>query len=601
MRLTGGEIVAEYLIRENVPYVVGIPGHGNLALVDAFRRRQDKLSVIQVRQENCAVHLADGYYRASGQPLAAFTSIGPGAMNTAIGLATAYVESTAVLALTGDTHVHMWGRGVLQEIERDHSSNFPRAMEPLVKRYWHVTQASQLPHVMQRAFNQMLSGRPGPALIDLPMDVQADSADVDIPSPLDHRAAGVTSGDPEQIEKAVELLASADRPVIIVGGGVISADASEELIRVAELAGAAVINTVMGIGAFPGSHPLYAWCGGSKGTNCGNALARSADVLLAVGCRFADETTSSYRRGSTYSIPPTRLIHVDIDATEIGKNYPVEVGVVGDCRPVLMAVADGLEAAGLDRSSYRDTDYFAEIQRRRAEWHTFLQDCRDDTRSPVMIGTLLQEARAFLDRDAIVVSSSGNTQAQMLQEFPFDVPRTCISSGGFSTMGFTVPAAMGAKLARPNRQVVGLLGDGDFLMAVQELATAVQYGIPVVYIVANNCGWMSIKDLQTAAYGEEAAFATDFTRNGEACSPDLAAVARAFGCHAERTDRADGIRPALERAFASGGPAVLEVMVCREFPHTGSPATGWWDVPVPEYLPERHAKYHLERQDEHLT
>jgi acetolactate synthase-1/2/3 large subunit len=232
---------------------------------------------------------------------------------------------------------------------------------------------------------------------------------------------------------------------------------------------------------------------------------------------------------------------------------------------------------------------------------------------PVTISRLIAEVRAFLDRDAIVVTSSGNTQAQWFQEAMVYEPKTNLTTGGFSTMGWTVPAALGAKLAAPRRQVLGLVGDGDFLMTAQELATAVQYSIPAVYVVANNTGWIAIRDLQAAVYGEERAIGAEFLKDplneswarpptgasaGERISPDLAALARAFGCHAERISAPDEVRPALERAFASGQPAVVEVMVERTYPLSGSPAVGWWDVPVPAYLAKRHAQYERERAEE---
>ncbi len=196
MKLTGGEIIVEYLIKHKVPYVMGIPGHGCLGLTDAFKGREDRIKILQVKQEMCGVHMADAYYRLTGKPLAVFTSIGPGAINTAIGVATAFVHSTSVLVITGDTHTHMFGRGVLQEIERVHSSNFPKVLEPIVKRYWQVTDVGQLPFILQRAFNQMLTGRRGPVLIDLPMDVQCESVDVEIPEPEKHHCFGRISGDP---------------------------------------------------------------------------------------------------------------------------------------------------------------------------------------------------------------------------------------------------------------------------------------------------------------------------------------------------------------------------------------------------------------------
>lgn len=597
MQLTGGEIIAECLCAAGVRYAVGIPGHGCVQFVDALRTRAGRIAVLQPLHESAAVHLADGYYRASGQPLAVFTSIGPGALNTGIGLATAYVDSTAVLVLTGETHVHMFGVGVLQEIERRGDAANWRALEPLCKRHFMALQARQLPRIMARAFNQMLTGRPGPVVIGMPMDVQAQAAEVALPELDARRAPGAVHPDPAEVERAARLLHRAQRPAILVGGGVITAGAAAELRQVAELSGAAVVNTMMGMGAFPADHPLYAWCTGSKGTTCGLQVTRHADVLLAVGCRFADETTCSYRRGAAFAIPPTQLIHVDVDPHEIGKNYPVAVGLVGDARATLGALAAAL--AQLPVREWREASYCAELARLRGQWQEFLKEHRDDSREPMMISSLLQQLRAALPREAIVVSSSGNTQAQLIQEFPFYEPRTCLTTGGFSTMGFTLPAAIGAKLARPDTPVVGLLGDGDFLMHIQELSTAVRYRVPVVLVVANNLGWVSIRDLQMAAFGEQHRFATDFVRNGQDYSPDLAAVARDFGCFSRRISRTEEVLPTVQEALARGEPAVIEAMVQRQWPHTGTPAVGWWDVPPPAYH-DRRADYERANAEEDI-
>lgn len=599
MKLTGGEIIREYLIKEKVPYFIGIPGHGCLGLVDAFKGKEDKIKILQVRHEQSAAHLADGYYRASGRPLAIFTSIGPGAINTAVGVATSYVDSTAMLVITGDTHTYMFGRGVLQEIERQHNSDFPRILEPIVKRYWQVNRVSQLPHIMQRAFNYMLSGRPGPVLIDLPMDVQSEASEVEIPEPCRHNPRGRMSGSSEEIEKAAHLLINAKRPVILAGGGVITSGAWNELKELAEFIGAAVITTMMGKGVFPEDHPQYAWHAGSKGTTCGNKLASSSDVLLAVGCRFADETACSYRKGVAFSIPPTKLIQIDLDAGEIGKNYPIEVGIVGDARETLRRTLQVLRA-NRKRKEHKDTSYFNEIQKLKKEWFASLKKFQNPNKVPMTISCFLKELREFLERDAFVVSSSGNAQAQILQEFPFYEPKTFITSGGFSTMGFSLPAALGVKLAYPERQVIAVMGDGDFMMTIQELATAVQYNIPVVTAVLNNVGWQSIKDLQIAALGEDRVIATDFAKdNDDLYTPDFTAIAKGFGAYSKRIERPDEVKDALRKAFASGKPAVIEVMVNRQQAYSGAVA-GWWDVPIPQYLTERRKKYEKERAEERL-
>jgi acetolactate synthase-1/2/3 large subunit len=250
-----------------------------------------------------------------------------------------------------------------------------------------------------------------------------------------------------------------------------------------------------------------------------------------------------------------------------------------------------------------DNAYYDEIQRLRSEWLAQVQELASSDHTPVTISRLIAELRSYLDRDAIVVTSSGNVQAQWFQEAMVYEPKTNLTTGGFSTMGWTVPAAMGARLAvndagQRDRQVVGLVGDGDFLMTAQELASAMQYRIPVVYVVANNIGWLAIRDLQAAVYGEERAVGAEFLAEEDPISPNLAELARAFGCHAERVAAPDMVRPALERAFAANGPAVVEVMVERDYPLSGNPAVGWWDVPVPAYMPELRAKYEREREEE---
>ncbi len=603
-KYTGGEIIAKYLIKEGVKYVFGIPGHGCLAFVDALYKNKDKITLIQPKQEMSGVHMSIGYYRITGKPLCVFTSIGPGAINTAIGLADALVDSFPVLCINGNTHTHMRGKGVLQEIERNRDSNMPRILEPVVKRSWQVSDVKQLPTVMQRAFNQMITGRMGPTVIDLPMDVQADAIDVEIPDPLERRACGKILGAPEQIKKAVELLKKAKRPVLLLGGGAVTADACDEVKEVAEKLGAAVVVTMMGKDAFPNDHKLFAWSTGSKGTTVGLKMTSTADVLLSIGCRFADETASSYRDGVSFSVPPTKLIQIDIDPHEIGKNYPVAVGVVGDAKACLRQI---IEEFGDYSRNYEKTDYFKEIQKEKKKWFEFLNEHRDDSKVPVMISTVLREIRKFFDRDAIIVTSSGNVQAQMIQELEFYEPKTCITAGGFSTMGYSVPAAIGAKLGsidigKPNRQVVALVGDGDLMMTISELSVAVQLGLTnIFFIVLNNHGWIAIKDLQQAAFGENRGYGTSFyDKSGNTYSPDFAKIAEGFGCYSEKISKKEEIIPALERANKSNKPVVIEILVNRDYPFTGSPAYGWWDVPIPDYLTERRKKYEEEIKGEKL-
>lgn len=595
MKLTGGQIVMKMLEREGVPYVLGIPGHGILGFFDALRESVEagKTKYIQVKHEQAAVHMADGYFRVKGEPLAVFTSIGPGALNTAIGLATAYVDSCAVFQISGDAHVQMKGVGVLQEIERYQDSNFLRALEPLVKRAWRAESAAQLPRIMQRSFNQMLSARKGPVVLALPMNVQADAADVTLPEPSLHRAHALPSGDEEAILRAAEVMRSAKRPVILLGGAALRASEQALFVNLAEVWGAAVVTTMAGKSAFPEDHPLYAFHTGSKGTPVGLKYTRTADVILALGTRFADETTCSYKDGVAFSIPKTKLVHVDIDAGEIGKNYPCEVGVVGDLAQVARRLAELLPPA-----DWKNGAYAAELSADKAAWREQIEASRRETYDKVTISQLVGELEECLPADAIVSTSSGNTQAQLFQEFRFTKGQRHLTTGGFSTMGWAFPAALGAKLAAPEKPVVALLGDGDFLMTMQELSTMAQYDIPVVIVLANNRGWLAIKDLQQGMLGERYCFGNDFLRDGEPYSPDFAAIAKSFGVQAERVSRRGEAKAAISRALASGKPALVEVDVYERYPASGGAAYGWWDVPIPATMTERRAQYEREMVEE---
>lgn len=597
MRLTGAQIIAQSLVKAGVPYAAGIPGHGSWCLTDAFLDVKDKLQTLAVMHEQSAVHLADGYFRATGRPLAAFTSIGPGSTNTIIGMATAFVDSCAVLLLTGSTHTYMRGHAVMQELDRAQATNNTRIFEPVSKRQYLAVSARGLPHIMHRAFNAMLSGRPGPVHLDLPMDVQADAAEVEVPDFDQRIPAARPRPDADLTQRAARLLYEAKRPVIVTGGGVILSEAAAELVALAEHLGAAVTTTWQGKGSIPEDHPLNAWGVGTQASDCGNQLAASADVLLAVGCRFVDWTSSSFRPGATYSIPPTKLIHMDIDPAEIGKNYPVEIGLVADAKAGL---ADLLEAARQvgKAKDYKSSDYFADIQSKKAEWDRRLGENRDADTTPVTQARVMKELRAALNRDAIVTSGAGHVQGVVRQAFPVYAPRTHLTSGGFSSMGFTLPAAIGAQLAHPGRQVVACAGDGDFMQTMQEMAVAAMYDLPILIMVLNNSGFISIKGGQTHNFGRTTV--VDFQKkDGSLYAPNFCETAHAFGLHGQRITAPDEVQPAVRRALATKGPALIEVMVNRE-PARGVTSTGWWDMPVPEYLPERRAVYEKERDEERI-
>jgi acetolactate synthase-1/2/3 large subunit len=328
----------------------------------------------------------------------------------------------------------------MQELDRYQDNDFQRVIEPVTKRHWDVARVDSLPTVLHRAFNAMLTGRRGPVHIEVPMDVQAEAADVNLHD-LDRRLpVGRQFPDPTAIEQAAELLGTAQRPVIVLGGGAISGAAWDEILQLAEGLTAAVVTTWNGKGAFPEDHPLFAGSVGQTGTIHGNKLAANADVVVAIGCKFTDWSASSYRKGVSFSFPPAKLIQIDIDPHEIGKNYPAEVGIVADAKPTVAA----LVAAAVGDSPVQRPEYVAEIDRLRAEWEARLAPRRDSDESPLTSQRPLAELRKVLPRDGIVVVGSGNPQGAVKQSFPVYEPRTHLTSGSFSSMGWAVPASMGA-------------------------------------------------------------------------------------------------------------------------------------------------------------
>jgi acetolactate synthase I/II/III large subunit len=595
MRLTGGQMIVDYLISEGVRYVFAVPGHANTALLDAFVDRRDEISVLPAMHEQGAAHMADGYYRASGEIAAVITSMGPGATNALTGLTTAYADSIPLLLITGGAHTYMEDRGILQEIDRPHSNNFPAMAAPVVKRWWQPSRLDQFPRMLHQAFNAMLDGRRGPVLLEIAQDLQAEEGEWDPPEPRLRRSGAGPAGDPELIRAAADLLAAAKRPVLLAGGGVIQSGASSRFVQIAELLGAPVTTSFNGKGAIPEDHDLYAWPCGDTGSIPGNAMTRTADVILAVGCRFSDRVTSSYRPGVTFGIPPTKLVQIDIDGFEIGKNYPVEVGVVGDARHVLDDLLGELRSR-IAEGDYRSRPYFAELQELKREWAEFIRPMQTSDHRPMTLSRAFAELRKVLPRDAIIVTDSSSPQAHAFNEFPVYEPRTHITDGCMQGIGFGIPAALGAQLGAPDRRVLAIVGDGSFLMTGHELAAAALLALPTVVLVFNNGGWGAIANLQANLFGPDREINTLFRRaDGERYYANIAEVARGLGCHAERVDDPDELGAALERALAAGGPAVVEAMSDSALPWSGVHAVGQWDITVPAYLGEKRETYVAQR------
>jgi acetolactate synthase I/II/III large subunit len=594
LELTGGEVIGRALSAYGVRYAAGIPGHGAWGMLDGLMQPGAEVPFIQVFHEQGAIHLADGYYRASGDPMAAFTSVGPGAVNTVMGLATAFADSTSLIYFSGAPPTHMIGHGTMQELDRHHANDFAQLTRPVTKRQFTVDRVEQLPHTMHRAFNAMLTGRRGPVHIEVPMDVQALSAEVVIHDLARRLPVGIAYPDPDAIEAGARVLSAAERPVIVVGGGAVTAEAAGAIRDLAEALSIPVVTTWNGKGAFPEDHRLFAGAVGQTGTIPGNTIAASADLVLAIGCRFTDWSASSYRRGVSFSIPPAKLIHIDVDPYEIGKNYPAEVGIVADAGPASAALRDAIGAKP-NVPPAREA-FLAELDRLKRDWKEKEAQRLNSDQFPFTSQRPLRDLRRVLPRDGIIVVGSGNAQGAVKQSFPVYEPRTHLGSGGYSSMGWAVPASIGAKLAQPDRKVVCVLGDGDFLMTLEEIGVCVTNEIPVVFIVQNNQGYMSIRGGQRKIFDRH--IGSEFSRpDGTPYSPDFKAVAAAFGLEGHKVEDPAALEDTLRTAVESDAPVIVEVPTSRDA--AGPWVPGWWDFPVPAYIADaRQDEYWSERGEE---
>ena len=576
---TGAEIIIEYLVREGVPYLFGLCGHGILGFLDAAYAYRDRIKVISVHHEAAAAFMADAFFRVAHRPVATFSSCGPGSVNLLLGLASAFMDSSAFLAITGNVPTCQFNRGPFQETGRHFQADFPSVVRHYVKRSFQATRPEQLPLMVRQAFAVMLQGRPGPVNLDVPLDVFVERAEVEIPEPglWRHGISCRSGGEPEAIERALDLLISAERPLMVAGHGVELAEAAAELATLAEALQVPVATTPAGKGVFDPRSPLWLGETGRNGTYPANQAARTADVILALGTRFDDRAASSWLPGYTYAIPPTKLIHVDIDPQELGRNYPVSVGILGDVRTVLRQLYEAALRRGvagrLDRRPWLER-----VGGWRRKWEAYLAEYRHSEAVPIRPERLLADLRSVLPEEAIVLADVGVHHNWVVQCWPAFRPRTLLQSWGFAAMGFGVCGALGAKLAAPDRPVVAVVGDGGFLMFPGVVATAVEYDIPVVWVVWNNYGYCSIRDQQLGYFGPGRELATSFLREatGELFSVDFAGLARSMGAEGLLVERPSDLKPALEAALRSERPWVLDVRVDRE---AKPPATASWQLP----------------------
>jgi len=567
--MTGAMYIAECLKQEGVTKVFGQCGHTNYALIDACHRLG--IEFISFRHEQMAAHAADAYFRTSHKLAVLNVHLSPGLTNALTGVATAAADSTPMLVFSGNTPSYHHAREPHQGIRFHADASQGDIYKPISKRVWRVDDAKFLPDVMPRAVNVAMGGRPGAVLIDVPMDVfsqQVDAAPGTIARrPTYERATGSLEG----LAKVAQLLSSAERPVIFAGNGVLLSEASDELQEIAELTGTPVATTLMAKGAFPENHPLALGMCGIWGTRSANDTTREADVILAVGTAFGEADCSSWKPDYTFSIPPARLIQIDIEPEEIGKIYPVEVGIVGDAKATLAALARILRERGTKQPP---ASRLAEIAARKSRWREEVGREQSDNGKPIHPARLLAELSNAAPEDAVFVTDVGWNKNGAGQQIEALKPGSFITSGGLATMGFSPAAAIGAKLGAPHRKVICLVGDGGLLSVVGALATAVELDVPVVWVVFNNFCFSTIRTVGTTYFNNT--YGTEFTRpDGSPYNPDLVLLGKSFGIESALVEEPCHLSGAIRAALAFDGPYLLEVRTRGDVP---MPRTGYWDI-----------------------
>ena len=539
-RLTGAQIVFESLLREGAEVIFGYPGGAVINLYDELIN-YPQIKHVLVRHEQAALHAADGYARATGKTGVCLVTSGPGATNVVTGVVTAFMDSIPVVVLTGQVATHQIGNDAFQE------ADILGITRTCTKHNYLVKDAAEVAKAIREGFHIASTGRPGPVVIDLPKDVLSGQAPFEYSEKVQIRGySPVTSGHPGQIKLAIREILKAKKPVIYAGGGVIHSGAQQELIALAESARIPVTVTLLGLGGFPGDHPLFLGMLGMHGTYAANKAVTQCDLLIAIGSRFDDRATGNVQ---TFA-PSARVIHVDIDPSSISKNVTVNVPIVGDAKNVLARIVKLLKEQG-DVWKAARKPWLDEVNRYSSEHPLFYEPSRDVIKPQYVI----QQIHRLTGGNAIIATEVGQHQMWTAQFYPFTQPRTILSSGGLGTMGYGLPAAIGAQIAFPDRTVFDIAGEGSFQMNVQELATVVQYRLPIKVALLNNHSLGMVRQWQELFFNER------YSGISLEVQPDFVKLAEAYGVAGLRADHPHEVVPCLEKALSTKGPVVVDFIV----------------------------------------
>jgi acetolactate synthase-1/2/3 large subunit len=528
--ITGAEILVRCLKDEGVEYVFGYPGGAVLHIYDALYA-QDEIKHVLVRHEQAAAHAADGYSRASGKPGVALVTSGPGVTNAVTGIATAYMDSIPLVIFSGQVPTALIGNDAFQEVDT------VGITRPCVKHNFLVKDVKDLAETVKKAFYIATTGRPGPVLVDLPKDVTIAKTEYHYPKKVKLRSYNPTvKGHAGQIRKAVDLILSAKRPMIYTGGGVILSDGSPELVELTQLLGYPITNTLMGLGAYPATDKQFIGMLGMHGTYEANMAMHECDVLIAIGARFDDRVTGKLDK----FCPTARIVHVDIDPSSISKNVQVDIPIVGSVPHVLRAMINVIR----DEKLRPDTEALARWWRQIDEWRAMKSLSYRHSDEVIKPQFVIQKLYQVTEGKAIITSDVGQHQMWVAQYYHFDRPRQWINSGGLGTMGFGLPAAMGAKLAFPDQDVACVTGDGSIQMMLQELATMKQYHTPVKIVNLNNGYLGMVRQWQEFFYQKR------YCMTYFEALPDFVKLAEAYGHAGMRIEKPGHVEGALREAFA---------------------------------------------------
>lgn len=534
MKLNGAEILVECLLEQSVDTIFGFPGGAVLNIYDALYKYKDKIRHILTSHEQGASHAADGYARASGKVGVCLATSGPGATNLVTGIATAYMDSIPMVAITGNVALNLLGKDSFQEVD------ITGITMPITKHNFIVKDVNDLAGIVRRAFKIAKEGRPGPVLIDIPKDITAQKAEY-VKKDVETIERSVKHISDNAVSEAINLLNSSIKPLIYAGGGVSASDACEELYELAEKLHSPVTLSLMGMGAFPATHELYTGMVGMHGTKASNMAVTECDLLVAIGARFSDRVVSKLERFA----PRAKILHIDVDAAEVNKNIKSECHIIGDVKEVLSRINKGIET------------------RYRSEWISFIKELKE--KYPLSRESEDLTPQFILDKiyeltrgDAILSTEVGQHQIWTAQYYKFTKPRTFITSGGLGTMGFGLGASMGAQLARPDKRVFNIAGDGSFRMNLNELATAVEYNLPIIVVIMNNHALGMVRQWQNMFYDKR------FSQTTLDRATDFVKLAEAFGACGFNLTKKEDTERVLTEALSLNRPVVINCEIDKD-------------------------------------